>query len=305
LSKFQSHRAQELAADCVREASRDRIDLWRAGLSVAQRKGYSVGGMNAWRVGNLISEERRDVKVPNIMRVSPGAHSPHPARQNLSPGVAEQIEEYIRSSGMTVGSKLPGERFLSRSFGISRTVLREAIDILESKGIVETSAARGVFVIDGGFQKTTVALSEHLLREAIPLEEFIDARRFLEGHIATLAARHRTEADLKTLTKNLRTMKAAIGDAESFFKEDIDFHTLLARASGNRLYPVWLEPIIKNLTVMSPHKMLRAVRERIVICHQDILSAVEASNPEAAYQAVARHIDQYEQDVHAFSPAPL
>jgi GntR family transcriptional repressor for pyruvate dehydrogenase complex len=222
-------------------------------------------------------------------------------RRNLSLDIADQIEEYILSSKLTTGSKLPGERFLSRSFGISRTVLREALQILETKGIVETSAARGVFVTNASFQKTTSALSEHLVRAAIPLREFIDARRLLEIHIATLAAKNRTEADLAALQKNFERMASAIDDPDLFFKEDVDFHTQMARASGNQLYPVWLQPIMENLMLLSSHKQLLRVRERIIVCHRAILLAVEAADSEAARDAVARHIDQYEEDAYAFS----
>lgn len=190
---------------------------------------------------------------------------------------------------------------LSRSYGISRTVLREAIDILENKGIVETSAARGVFVANASFEKTASAVSEHLVRAAVPLREFIEARRFLEIHIATLAAENRTEADLAALRENFHRMVSAIDDPDLFFREDIDFHTLMARASGNQLYPVWLQPIMENLMHLSSHKLLHEVRERIIICHRTILVAVEAADPGAAKDAVARHIDQYEDDAYAFS----
>jgi GntR family transcriptional repressor for pyruvate dehydrogenase complex len=222
------------------------------------------------------------------------------SRDGLPERIAEKIEAFIAAEQMTSGMKLPGERVLGREFNVSRTVLREAIRILEHKGAVEVIPARGIFIANGAFQQTVNVLSEHLHREAIPLQELVDARRLLEVHIGALAAQNRSEDDLAALTESCAKLALLLDEPGAFLDEDMKFHALMARAAGNRLYSVWLEPIMANLMQVSPQALAWDVRERIVACHEAILRAVRAGDPDRAKKVVSRHIDQFVEDAQTF-----
>jgi GntR family transcriptional repressor for pyruvate dehydrogenase complex len=227
-----------------------------------------------------------EVKAAGRFELLPG--------ERLPERVAAAIEARIAEEALAAGIRLAGERSLCERYGVSRTVLREAIRILEQRGVVSVWPAKGIFVDSGGLEVVLDALADRLGKEQIPFDELVESRRFLESHVAALAASRRTEADLDRLRADQATLEAALDRLDAFVGADLKFHLDLAQASGNRLYGVWLRPIIKTLIATRRGiAMLRPVRERIIACHAVILQAVEARDPDAAMRAMDSHIDQF------------
>jgi GntR family transcriptional repressor for pyruvate dehydrogenase complex len=217
--------------------------------------------------------------------------------ERLAERIAAQIEAIIMQEARVPGERLPSERGLCQRLKVSRTVLRESIRILEAKGIVKVVPARGLFVGDGGLHGAIGVMSEGLRREAITFGELVEGRRFLETRIGDLAAARRTDAQLEELTQDVDRLAACIDDPEAFLQEDLRFHLDLARATGNRLFEVWLQPILDNLvSTRGAVVLVRPVRERIVVCHRRIAEAIAARDPFLARSAVIAHMDQFTED---------
>lgn len=230
-----------------------------------------------------------------ILRPTPRVSPAAPGR--LTERVADHIEAVIAENGLSAGMKLPGERVLCERFGVSRTVLREAVRILEQRGAVEVMPARGIFVTEGGPQRAISIISNHLKRESLSFEELVEGRRFLEVHAGRLAAVRKTPEQLALLRDNVNAMRDAIDAPEAFMEEDLRFHQYMSEAAGNRLYVLWLQPIMDNLLMTRQNViMVRAVRERILALHEAIFRAVEASDAEQVGVAVNRHLDQFVED---------
>jgi len=218
-------------------------------------------------------------------------------RSGLPERVALQLERLISGMNISAGEKLPGERTLGRNLNVSRTMLRDAIRILEGRGIVSVQPGRGIFVVDAGLAKTIEAVSDHLVRQDMKATDLVEARRLLEGEIGYLAATRRSKEHVLLLRESCQLMERLINDGAEFMREDLRFHGLMAEAAGNQLFPIWMQPIIMTLLQISPSSVSRDRRLRVLECHKAIYTAIEAGKPVAARKAVDKHIDQFVADV--------
>jgi GntR family transcriptional regulator, transcriptional repressor for pyruvate dehydrogenase complex len=227
----------------------------------------------------------------------PQAIPPTTTRSGLPERAALQIERFISDMNLAAGDKLPGERGLGRDLNVSRTMLRDAIRILEGKGIVSVQPGRGIFIVNAGLAKTVEAVSDHLLRQDMKLGDLVEARRLLEGEIGYLAAIRRTKEDARLLERSCDQMEKYMNDSLSFMQEDLRFHALMAEAARNRLFPIWMQPTMAMMLQLSPSASLAADRlQRVLSCHRAIYVAIEARKPIAARLAVNKHIDQFVSD---------
>lgn len=204
--------------------------------------------------------------------------------------VVERIEQDLNSGLYPSGSRLPSERELSEQMGVSRPVLREAVRVLESRGLLSIRHGAGVFV------KQRPSVSEHLgINPDVGPFEVIEARRLLEGEIAAMAAVAITEdqmAELQTLTDRMADHSV---DEASRERADKAFHVTLARATSNDL----LANMVATLWDMRYKSALceyyfRRAREAGIEPpadeHQAVLEALRARNPDAARQAMRDHL---------------
>ena len=238
------------------------------------------------------------VPTPEVCRLSISISLKGNANpQQLRDQVARQIEALVVESDLLPGDRLGSERALCERFQVSRTLLREAIRTLESKGVVTVIPARGLFVGSGGLASAIDALSEGMRREALSYSELLEGRRFLETRIGEFAAARRSDAQAVELLAHVERLSAELDRPEAFLKEDLQFHLDLSRASGNRLFEIWLQPILENLIeTRQSIVLLRPVRLRIVECHRRIAQAIVARDPVMARSAIVAHMDQFADD---------
>lgn len=220
-------------------------------------------------------------------------------QQRVPQRVADQVVALIESGHHETGARLPGERELCENFGVSRAALREAIRVLEQKGLIEVRQGRGMFVARRGLPAALGAISEQLQQEALTFEEIVESRLHLEAHIVHLAAQRRTERDLEAMLRTHAAMEAAMEDAATFLELDLRFHGEIARTSKNRLNELWLQPIMQVM-IMTRRGIvaLRPVRQRVLKCHEAILEAIREGDPDQARIALHGHIDQFVEDTY-------
>jgi len=147
--------------------------------------------------------------------------------------IVRQIHEAIRSGQLQRGAKLPTERELSETFGVSRSVVREAVKVLAAQGIVESRQGSGTFVLDSPapFVSRTIMLDVPVEESAITqLMEFREALDTLAAH---RAAQRRTEEQAAQILAAARDSETAEDDIDRFSEADLRFHTLIDEASGN------------------------------------------------------------------------
>ena len=172
-------------------------------------------------------------------------YMPKGIRQTKSEFVADQLKKKIISGEYASGDQLPIEADLCQSFGVSRITVREAMKKLNTMGLVEIKQGKGTFVknVDlGMFMKPLFQLVEF---SEVNIEAIYTAREFIEGGIASLAAKNRTEEDVAKMHQCLQNLDycGQQGDLEGTYRCDVEFHMALAKAAGNPILLAAMEAI--------------------------------------------------------------
>ena len=150
-------------------------------------------------------------------------------RASAPEAVRDQILQLIQEGELTVGSKLPSEQEMARSFGVSRPVVREGLGRLRSIGLIESRSGSGSFV-----RSARIAPQGLLLAGGYTSDELHEVRSEIEVPGAALAAARRTERQVVTLSEIVERHRHQ-PDAEDWVDDDLSFHVTLAEASHNSL----------------------------------------------------------------------
>jgi DNA-binding FadR family transcriptional regulator len=158
-------------------------------------------------------------------------------RAQLTEQVIERIKEYIEANDLRPGAKLPGERELSQSLGVSRNVTREAIRALQATGILDIQPGNGTFVAEFGFEALANHFNFVIRSQQHQMQYLVEARLVFENGILELAADRLKPADIKQLQKAARGIGNAKTSEEDLATE-LEFHQYLVQVTGN---PVLME----------------------------------------------------------------
>ena len=213
-------------------------------------------------------------------------------RGMLADEIAEYLSSKIRSGVFPYGAKLPTEHSLSDQFGVSRTVVREAISRIKSDGLVTSRQGSGVYVAHSATRRS-FKLGEQLAEPGDVLALF-ELRQPLELASARLAAARRTEDDLERIRKAHAAMEDSSDWSEEGVLADLAFHHEIALATGNAYYADFMAFLCGAL-----QDTIRAARsgsgrpeiKQITIGeHARILLAIEQRDPESAAIAMSTHL---------------
>ena len=230
----------------------------------------------------------------------PRHHPPKPPADTAPPttrvdDAIRAMTDYIHGEGLKVGDKLPSEAAFADRLGVSRTVVREAFKSLAAMRIIEMRAGRRAQVC--AFDASVIALSlTHALRtEQINAQQMWDARRAVEMRTVALAAMRRTDAEAAGLLGLVAQMRSSVDDLAGFIEQDIAFHTALAHATRNPLFPVLVTSLTSAIRETNPivwrHRRDTDARREVVEAHAGIAQAIADGDPEAACAALAAHFD--------------
>lgn len=216
-----------------------------------------------------------------------------PARA-LSDTVAQQLLKQIEKGAFAKSGKLPTEAVLAQEFGVSRTVIREAVSRLKNEGVVEPRQGSGVFVVERrGIRPLRIDYAEAVEPGAVL--QILALRRAIEAEVAAEAAAHRSDADMMAIDAALAKIDAAVADGEDGVAEDIAFHRAIAVATGNPYFLktlTFLNQYLEAGTIVTRRNealredFSRQVREE----HAAIVAAIRAGDPTAARNAAQTHM---------------
>ncbi len=213
-------------------------------------------------------------------------------RPKLTDTVADRLAAAIRGGEFATGDGLPTEQELGERFGVSRNVVREAINALRSRGLVETRQGSGS-VVAGDVSKPVRHAMRDLLGGRDDAEgKLLELRRVLEVHIAELAAQRATPAQIAEMSALLDAFTAADGDVARCAELDIAFHRALARAAQNELFSIVVDPLNELLVPTRRRALERSGLDVAARTHRTILEAVQVHDPAAAAGAMANHLDR-------------
>ena len=214
--------------------------------------------------------------------------------QALSDTVARQLLEKIDLGAFPRGGKLPTEAVLAQEFGVSRTVVREAISRLKHEGVVEPRQGSGVFVTEqAGIKPLRIDYTEVSSPEAVL--QIVELRRAIEAEVAAQAAKRRTDADMVAIDNALARIGTDVKEGGDGVAADVAFHRALATATRNPYFIKTLEFLSQYLeaatTVTRGNEarrddFSRQVREE----HEAIVAAIRAGDEMAARAAAQTHM---------------
>lgn len=213
----------------------------------------------------------------------------------LADRVTQRLAEQLRSGTYPVNARLPTEKALSEDFGVSRTVVREAISRLKSEGLVETRQGSGTVVLD----PASSAFFRLNVDDENPAEgvlRVIELRCGIEAQMGALAAERRTTADMQEIKRALKRIDAAVAEGGDGVKEDLAFHMAISRAAKNPYFGELLEMLTRAL-----HDAIRVTRsnearradlaDEVRDEHQALCDAISARDAAAARAAAFKHMD--------------
>ena len=176
------------------------------------------------------------------------------AKQNrIFQDVVDQIQEAILQGRLKAGNKLPSERELQEIFQTSRGTLREALRVLEQKGLItiKTGVSGGAFVNALTTHQVSESLDLLIRYERVSLRDLAEFREGVEGIVAGLAVERVKNKDIQYLKKLLADAKTHLDEGASgwdeFIQVDNQLHMALASISGNPIYESVLQTIYDNI----------------------------------------------------------
>lgn len=213
---------------------------------------------------------------------------------NLSEQVASMMLETILSPDMRVGDRLPSERELGEQFGVSRTVVREAVRGLVAKGVIEVRRGTGLRVTAVDQAAVSEAMSLYLRASQLDFRRVHEVRQVLEVHIAGVAADRATDADIARMESDHQRMQGDADDVEWAARDDLELHRTIANATHNDLYLLMMDIIVSSLIDIRRKNLGSGSMPSTIKEHEAVLRRVADRDQEGARMAMAAHLDSVE-----------
>ena len=220
------------------------------------------------------------------------------ARRTTYELVAEHLLGLIGDRQLRPGDAIPTERELTERYRVGRSSVREALRVLESNGMI--ASTRSGFVVADASRPFNKSLRLLLALEEANLRELFELRRMLEVETAALAADARRRTHLAKLARAIEEMERGLEDEDRYIGADVQFHLVLAEASGNRFVQHIMLAIrdILRRALSTIYRIPESAAQSIADHHM-ILAAVEAGDPVAARTAMRNHLASVERAIEA------
>jgi len=212
-------------------------------------------------------------------------------RTRLSEQIADQIESLILASRLRQGDKLPAERELAAMFGVSRAAIREAIKLLEERGLVQARGGRGAFVTAPGLDPLASTINIAFQMQDCTADDLYEARWCLESFIVRLAAERATEIDIARMEAAIAVMDSNLENPKLFMPADVEFHAALAAATHNPLFVVMSQPLVRMILTFGHlgfsygHVIERHQN------HQRLLECIKRRDADGAEEVIRLHLN--------------
>jgi DNA-binding FadR family transcriptional regulator len=218
-------------------------------------------------------------------------------RSYLYVDIANSIERMILSEKFNVGDKLPSENELSRSFAVSRNVVREALKSLKERGLIDIKTGKGAYVVVPRFDMFSALLNRINSMKKVPYNDLLDLRYVLETNAAGLAAERAGDDEVIKMEGFLKVMKDSASAAEWAFT-DIQFHVAIAEATHNVLYST-IMCAISDLYIRSfVRTYFRDGVPSSIVKHRRILECIRAKDRAGAEEAARSLIETHSSQLH-------
>jgi len=233
---------------------------------------------------------------------------PEPSQQRPYQDVGVMIQDLIIQTPYLPGERLPPEREIAEMLNVTRTVVREALIMLEIKGLVDVRRGAGIYVLDTANLQSVEGMSTQQFNDAGPFE-MLQARQLLESNIAEFAALQATREDIIKMRQALQLEERELASSDPGGTEsgDMQFHLAIAEATHNSMLvelfrqswqwrennPMWSQ--------LHRHLADTHYRKEWLVDHKQILAALIKKDSRAAKLAMWQHLENVKRRLLEFS----
>jgi len=212
------------------------------------------------------------------------------AKDDVTVKLIAIFKQLISEGTMTPGGRLPSERELATSFGVSRSSLRQALKVLEIMGVINQHVGDGTYLNSSAKAILSEPMQFLILLDGISVQELMEARLIVEPELAAQAAERATEEDLAAIRAEVEAMEQPGLDIEALVGHDLRFHQAIFDAAKNRVCGLMFAVVhlsLRNLITMTS-QMVDA--EHTLALHRRILNAIRKRDPEEARRRMSEHL---------------
>jgi GntR family transcriptional regulator, transcriptional repressor for pyruvate dehydrogenase complex len=218
-----------------------------------------------------------------------------PGAVRVYESILGHIHQLVEDGVLKPGDKLPSERKLAERFRVGRSSVRDAIRILEVRGVVKARQGGGTVVQAFTSDALVAELAGTLVRKRALVQELMEVRCMLEPPLAARAAAHASAEQIEHMEDVLQRQRRKMKRGDMAVEEDTEFHSSIARAAGNRVMLAVLDTLVGLLTETRRHFFLDRERaESSLAGHRLVLRAIRRREPGAAERAMRKHIRSVE-----------
>lgn len=221
--------------------------------------------------------------------IAPAA--PPEPKSDLTYQLLDRIKALIAEGALTPGAKLPPERRLAESFGVSRSSLRHAIKALEVMGVLRQRVGDGTYLTEDSGHILREPLQLLFLIDEISFEDLLETRLIVEPELAARAAERATTEDIRAMKETLAEMQRKDASHEELIQADLAFHHAIFEAARN--------PLCKRIFSLVHKAMMASIGitsqmvdwKHTLSFHRPICNAIERRRPKEARQRMIEHLN--------------
>jgi len=224
------------------------------------------------------------------------------SRTNLSQQIADHLEEVILYSPTSrISEKLPSEMKLAKQYNVSRPIIREAMKLLQERGLITLKNGSGAYITRPETNTVMNAVSRIMQADKISAEELTQMRGILELSSVDLAVQQITDEQLQEMKRIITTFSDTTLPLKKRVSLDESFHIAIAQASGNNLMVMFITVLTSLLRdYMGKGVLVDGGIDDGIRRHQEIFSALERRDAQAAHQAMVDHLRVSSENVKEF-----
>ncbi|WML50792.1 FadR/GntR family transcriptional regulator [Neobacillus sp. PS3-12] len=210
--------------------------------------------------------------------------------------VIEQIKGLMELGKLKGGDKLPSEREMAGMFNVSRSVIREAMSVLNAGGVLDIRPGIGVFIVDDEESTLIQRMDRALKKGNVSLQELLEVRQGLESQAAYLAAHRATPKDIERLEAAYHSLLEAVKKESVGAKEDFIFHEAIIKASKNEILMEMLRLLSDRLLVGILESRSNSLKqpqriEDVLKEHKRIVEAISNRDADLAKKLMFEHLE--------------
>lgn len=223
-------------------------------------------------------------------------------KKRYSEQIADLIQDKILRDPLEAGTNLPSEKDLSLEFQVSRSVIREALRMLEVSGLVtiKKGPSGGIFVSNGYHKPITNSLNNLITLGDVTIEHLFDVRMLIEPHIAMEAALNAKDEHIKRLTALMDDSSRHQDDPIRLKRNNLKFHLLVAKASGNPVLALLLESVIELLIKTTLDFLDLSLEKHFFRVHERIAQVIANGESEEAERLIREDILDTKEKIQGF-----